>query len=66
MGGNVNLLDGWITYFSRSSIGQSLLTPGFQNNSVNTTKSAEERVSPILAAVKERTATDSFSENWNS
>lgn len=41
------------------------LTPGFQNNSANTTKSADEKVRPMLAAVMDSTATACLSDSWN-
>lgn len=41
------------------------LTPGFQNSSANTTRSAEEKVRPMLAAVMDSTATACFSNSWN-
>lgn len=41
------------------------LTPGFQNSSANTTRSAEERVRPMLAAVMDSTATACPLDSWN-
>lgn len=40
------------------------LTPGFQNSSANTTRSAEEKVRPMLAAVMDSTATACLSDSW--
>lgn len=42
-----------------------LLTPGFQKSSAKTTRSAECRVRPMLAAVMDRTATQALEEYWN-
>lgn len=41
------------------------LTPGFQKSSANTTRSAEEKVRPMLAAVMDSTATACLSDSWN-
>ena len=41
------------------------LTPGFQKSSANTTRSAEVKVRPMLAAVMDSTATACFSNSWN-
>ncbi len=41
------------------------LTPGFQKSSANTTRSAECRVRPMLAAVMDSTATQVLVEYWN-
>ena len=45
--------------------GRAALTPGFQNSSPNTTRSAEEKVRPMLAAVMDSTATAGPGDDWN-
>lgn len=55
-----------VAIISRTTKGcLQFLTPGFQKSSAKTTRSAECRVRPMLAAVMDRTATLAVDEYWN-